>query len=567
MSSIGYPVAGNWATDATQVGALSAGLGALTSSALKLQNTRNLQAVLDQSGDLRIVTPGVYEFDVSAGPMTFPSNTQLYIGAGVTLRVANGSPSALFTNATARGAPVTMSGANVTYANAPDGANYVGVVTNMTAAQAAQFPVNSWISVVTLGHGLAGAVGTSAAGRGYRGVWKVVQQTINGATSSIRYEIDLYYPGSNNPTAPVLIYQANENVGIWGPGTIDGNGANSLATFNTGDPRGTVVWWRHAVNVVMQDLNWRRGRTWTLGSNYVRNYYPRRMTCELNRDAPFATVDFIHLSGYHRTVRVQDNSGGSGDNFIGMTIDVTDVASGAANPYDFPFQQPGDMYDIKIEGNTGNSISAESPGTFGIVAMYGPAAYRYFDVEITGLRGQGSAGVQLSNYAQTNQNLLTIGSLILRDISVLNGSQVEFTAGSVYAIDTFSANSITIPTDGQRGIRAYSTCTGTIREMVVNNMATSPIEGAYTRTLGMVFMGGLTINNFSMRNTEGVLQAINTHVVSRDGNGTIGKISFVDVSATGSGTGALMAALWLNTGNVSIPAIQYTRSRSNGVAL
>ena len=527
-----------------------------------LGNTRALQTALSAGGDILLTEPGTYEFDVTDGPMTLPSNTSLYVGTGVTLKVADGSPSALFTNATARSTPVTMAGANVTYGTAPDGSNYCAIVTNMAAADAALFPVNSWVSVVTLGHGALGIAGTAAQGRGYRGVWKVVEQTINGARSGIKYEIDYYYPGSANPTADVLLYQANENVSIWGPGTIDGNGENADQDYNTGDPRGVVVWWRHVRTAVLSGLDWRRGATWAIGTNYVRGFFARNMTCELNRDAPFAAVDFIHLSGYNRTVRIEDNSGSSGDNFVGMTIDCTEGTA-----YDFPYQHPGDTYDIKIFRQTANCYTAESPGAFGIVGIYGPAAYKHFDIEVVSTAGQGSAGVQLAVYAPTNQNLVTIGRLLIRDQSTNANTQIEFTAG-VYAIDTFIAERVTLVSELNRGIRIPSTATGTIREFVVNNMCLSPTDGTtYTRTVPFVNMGGLTINNFSMRGTEGVLQAINTHVVTRDGDGTIGKISFVDVSATGSGTGAATAALWQNTGDASVPTIQYTRCRSNGSAL
>tara|TARA_R110000868_G_scaffold5782_1_gene33967 strand:+ start:35816 stop:37426 length:1611 start_codon:yes stop_codon:yes gene_type:complete len=536
-----------------------------------------MQATLNMGGDLRIVTPGIYEFDVSNGPMTFPSNTTLYIGAGVTLRVANGSPSALFTNSYARSTGVTMAGANVSYTVAAGSGwatTYVVEVTNMTAAQAALFPVNSWVSAVVLGHGLAGAAGTALAGRGYRGVNRVVSQTINGASSSIQYLMQQnVYPGSAPSTNPVTLYQANENIAIWGPGTIDGNGANARQTFidgftpGSGNPQSVVLWWRHAYNVVVTGPYFLRGITWTIGSNYVRNYTVRQCTCELRASPTFDSMDFIHLSGNHQTVLVEDIDGGSGDNAVGMTIDCTDAAAQPGNGFNFAYQSPGDMYDVTIRRISAEAICED--GSFGIVAMYGPEAYLYRNISINGVTGQGSSGVQLANYAATNQTKLTVDRLVISNVRTFSGSaQVELTAGAVFDIGELSIDSLITPREDVPAYRAYDTATGTIRSLLLRSLVHAPYDNVtYTRTAPLARFGGVNINALNCANSENIVQAINVRAFAADGPGNILKVGIQNSSGTSSGTGAGLAALWADTGAGTAAAPVYTNSSSNGTAL
>ena len=217
-------------------------------------NTAALQAALTTGGSVSLTTHGAHYFN---RVMAIPSNTSVYVGAEFTTKVADGAPSALFTNSTARSTGVAVSAANATYATAPDGFNYCAVISNLSAANAALFPVGSWVSVVVLGHGALGVQGTAWTGRGYRGVRQVVEQTINGASSSIKYLIDNVYPGSAPSSNNLTLYQVNENIRVWGPGTIDGNGALADQSYNTGDPRGCLMWWRHYRNLTVEGLNFK----------------------------------------------------------------------------------------------------------------------------------------------------------------------------------------------------------------------------------------------------------------------------------------------------------------------
>lgn len=560
MSNIGYPTVNNWAGDATAIGAIEP--GELVSAAVRLKNTKTMQAILDLGGDLRITAPGVYLFDVSSGPLALPSNTSLYVGAGVTLKVAPGSPSALFTNSAARSTGVTVPIGSASFATAPDGANYCAVITNMTAANAARFPVNSWVSVVALGHGALGVKGTAWNMRGYRGVRRVVEQTINGNSSSIKYLIDNVYPGSAPSDTAMTMFPANENIKVWGPGTIDGNGALADQTYVTGNPAGCTMWWRHAYTVTVDGLKFLRGVTWSIGSNYVRNYIVRSVSYELRNTPTFTTTDLVHLSGNHQNVLISDVDGGTGDNAVGMTIDCT-----GGTAYDFAYQSPGDMYDVTLRRIAGEAICED--GSFGIIAMYGPEAYLYHNVVIDGVTGIGSSALQFANYAATNQNKLTIDRLSISNVRAMTGSaQVEFTAGAVFDIGDLILDGILTPRDDVPAFRAYDTATGNIRVAIMRNLTFTPYDGAtFTRTAAMARFGGLNIGALNISGTEGLVQAVNIRAFAADGPGNIPKVGIQGCSGTSSGTGAGLAALWADTGAGTAAAPVYNNCTSNGTAL
>lgn len=566
MGSIGYGVAGRWASDATEVGSLVA--GELATAAQRTQNRLNFQAILDQGGDLKITTPGIYSFDVVAGPLTLPSNTSLYVGAGVTLKVADGSPSALFTNSAARSAGVPVLAANSAYAAAPANgwANNSAIhITNMTAANAALFPVGSMVSVVVLGHGALGAQGTAWNNRGYRGVWRVIEQTINGGSSSIKYLIDNVYPGGAAAANNLVLYPANENIKIWGPGIIDGNGSLADQSFNTGDPRGCLMWWRHGYNITVEGLHFLRGVTFTIGSNYVRNYTVRSVTFELHYPPTFTTIDFVHLSGNHQNVLIEDIDGGSGDNTIGFTIDCTDAAAAlpAGLIYNFPYQHPGDMYDITIRRVSSNAISED--GAIAIIGIYGPAAYKYNNIVINQVAGNGSAAIQLANYATTGQNKLTIDRIAVSNVRAFcGGAQLEFTALSIHDIGELTLDGILSPREDVVAIYISDTATGNIRSLTLRNIATMPYDGVtFTRAATLGRLGGININALNIMGCEGIVMGANLKAFDAAGPGNIPKIGIQNCSATGTGT----AHLWGDTGAGTAAAPVYNNSTYNGTPL
>jgi hypothetical protein len=548
-----------WSDGSSLVSNLSLLYGLVPSSqTAAINNTALIQTALNRGGDVNIIVPGVYYIN---SVLTVPSNTTVYIGSGVTIKVTVGSPSAVFTNSAARSIGIAVSAANASYTNAPDGQNYCAVITSMAAVDAARFPVNSWVSAVVLGHGALGVKGTAWEGIGYRGVWRVVEQTINGASSSIKYLIPNFYPGSAPSSNNLTLYPADENIKVWGPGIIDGNGSLADQSYNTGNPQGNLIWLRHCYNVTVEGLSFKRGVTWTIGSNYVRNYTVRGISGELRIPANFASVDLVHLSGNHQNVLIEDIDGGSADNAVGMTMDCPSQSKGTAP--NFLYQDPGDMYDITIRRVSADAICED--GSFGIVALYGPEAYIYRNIVIDGVSGMGSSAVQLSNYSTTQQNKLTIDRIEIKNVRAMVGSaQVELTTGSVFSIGELVMDGAIVPREDTPVYRAYDTATGSIRSLIFRNTTFWPYGGsAFTRTTPLIRLGGPDVGALSVSNIEGIVMAANIKCIAADGPGNLPKIGIRDCSATGTGT----AHLWGDTGGGTAASPVYTNSTYNGTPL
>ena len=255
---------------------------------------------------------------------------------------------------------------------------------------------------------------------------------------------------------------------------------------------------------------------------------------------------------------VEEEKGGGCDNFIGMTIDCTEGTA-----YDFPYQSPGDMDNITIRRASGDSISEDGP--FGIVGIYGPAAYRYGTITIDGVTGLGSAGVQLANYSATNQNKLVIDRLVISNVRALvSSAQVELTAGAVFDIGELIVDRALGSREDVRIYRADPTATGNIRSLTLRNCTFWPYDGAaFTRTVPVASFGGVNIGALSIVNTEGIVMAVNVKAFEADGAANIPKIGIRDCSATGTGT----AHLWGDTGGGTAAAPVYNNATYNGAAL
>ena len=544
------PIYVDWRVGSAEMGSLSPS----PQVEVYANNAIALQLALSGGGVVSIRTPGTYLFN---SVVYVPSFTTLYLGAGVTLKAAPGAPSAILTNSNARNAATVVAAGNAIYELAPDGANYCCKCSSMTPAQLALFPVNSWVSIVTLGHGALGAAGTAAGGRGYRGVWKVI---FNDGVSVLRYEIENVFPGGNSNSNALQLYQANQDIVVSGPGTVDGNGQNASQAYKDGDPRGNVMWWRHVNNLVVDGLAFRRGTTWTIGSNNVRNYTVKNCTPFLRTGTGYTSTDFVHLSGYHRDVRIEGNVGDSCDNFVGLTIDCTESTA-----YDFPYQAPGDMYGIKLLNNVGPCISAL--GSFGVIGIYGPAAYKYYDIEIDGLSGLGGSAVQVACYPPTNMLLTSIGKLTVKNCyAQIGGSSVGFTDSGVYDIQDMVVEDVSGLRPDVPSLRFSDTATGTIRSLRLNRLGLMPYDFVtFTRTVPLARFGGMNISALSVDGSESIVTATTIFAFAADGPGNLPKVGFSNCSI--SHPDGVTNRLWGDTGGGTAVAPVYFNCRNNGNVL
>lgn len=255
---------------------------------------------------------------------------------------------------------------------------------------------------------------------------------------------------------------------------------------------------------------------------------------------------------------------GAGDNAVGITIDCTDaVAFPGGNAYNFAYQSPGDIYDVTIRRGYGESLCED--GAFGVVAMYGPAAYYYTGVQVDGVTGLGSSAIQLGNYAATGQNQLNISRLEVSNVHTLM-TCVEIPASTVVNIGELVLNGIVVTREDLPAYRADPTATGTIRSLVMRNVTFSPYDNAtFTRTAPLVRFGGVNIGALQISNTEGIVMEANIKCFEADGAANIPKVGIRDCSATGTGTAHLWGRYWRRHG--SSPGLQQRNLQRRGTVM
>ena len=523
-------------------------------------NTAALQAALTIGGYVSVTTPGVYYINAT---LIVYSNTTVYIGPGVTIKMLDNVSGGIFTNYAARltaAANPTLvtaiqhgvSGAGITWGSAPDGQNYAIYVTGVPGI-GAKYPVGSMVSVVATGH-LPAQGSNAQANAGYRGVWKVVESTSTG----LKYETRRTYPGSNNPTGTLTIYPADENILIKGPGTIDGNGPNiSALTYVSGDPRGNVIWTRHARNVQIAGLTFKRGVTWTIGSNYVRDYTVVNCKGDVRGTS---NNDFVHMVGAHQNTVIDNVSGSAGDNMVGLTIDITDDTANGLNwtgsvfTYGFPFQDPGDMWDTtitRIHGNTQDTAS------FALVGIYGPASYLYHNTTLDNLGGYCGSTVGLANYPQTGMTQVSGDTLRMSNLkSFAAGNQFDVTGAQSWS--SIVLDGVVLPQSTLNGAVNFAG-TGTIGQFVLKNVSYADTGG---RTSAVVTLTTQTVTALNVSDCEAASLGAGIPFMTHTGTGTIGRMSFTNVS--GSSTASGLSALLSATGSGAVGSVTFSNCAFTG---
>lgn len=460
------------------------------------------------------------------------SNTNLTIAPGTTILPIDGANTGVFCNAATLSTPITLVGGvagEMTWITLADGG--YGIRVDKTGI-GNTFPLGSVISVVMTGH--LAVSDTHGYTQGFRGVWDVVLSSAN----SITYQIRRYTPGSGSFTYPPingLAFVADQNITISGGGDIGGNGANQTL-YGVGDPRGNVIWMNHAKNVTIDSINFTsRGTSWTVGSNYVRDYYVRNIGGDIRGGS---ANDMIHLSGQHQNVVIEKIRAGVGDNTVGMTIDITDDTTnvnnftpgtgGASGPglYNFPYQYPGDMFEV-----VARDMFSTNTIPFAVCGIYGPGSYKYENVVFDSI-----GSVQPANYPQTGMNNCRGGRMTVRNMhSQVTGPQMQMTG--VQTWDSISVEDTSTINSTQETVKLDNT--GTIGQFSLRNIVAVP--STTFRTQSLVSVGPGNYDSFVLTNIEGQRFGTNVALFKHTGAGTIGRLSFNNVSAIVNTGGAANA--------------------------
>lgn len=519
-------------------------------------NTTLIQNALNNRGDVYLIGTGIAY--VNATMITY-SNTTVHIASGLTLKMIDGGSGGIFANRASRLAGVTVPRLSTTWVSI-DGAQNYGVQLDSTGI-GANFAVGDYVAIVATGH-LTSVATATVLNKGFRGVWRVRIVSAD----SITCEILLRTPNdgnSNRPGTEVTVYQVDTNITYTGGGTLDGNGANlDQSLYGAGDPKGVVIYTRNAQNVRIDGLNFSRGISWTIASNYVRDYKVLNITGDSSGGV---TGDFVHLVGQHQQVVIDNLSGKAGDNMVGCTIDITDDTSNSwsaagntalqpnLNPiwnydnnpdsaalgtfkYNFPYQFPGDMYDISVSRVTGNCIN--SSGAFAICGIYGPETYSFNNMSFDDISGTGSSAFQLSNYGYTGLNNTNGSKLRVTNLHAkVQGAQLALTVGT-QNWDSIVLDDVIHENNNVPAVNIESN-TGTIGTMTFKNVGFD-FTGANMLLPFFQVVGNQTINNLDIMDTQNVGLASGIPLFLHSGTGSIGRLSYKNVSATsagGAGTG------------------------------
>lgn len=496
-------------------------------------NTAILSAALAQPGRRSIMKPGVYQINAQIPRV---SNTGLFLGEGVEIKVADGSNCGAFTNAAATDPGILLGAGEVVWTYDGSGTHkYYGVVINHTGI-GLRYPLGSLICIA----------GTTS--HDYAGIWPVVESSPN----SITYQIRAYTPdnGSGAPQGlgtTMKAYPVDVNMYIAGPGRINGNGVNQPGYgSDSGQPANALVFTRNAYNTSIIGVQVAPGSTWTLASNNVKSLKVQGIFADTN---VAGSTDTVHLSGMHDGVLVEDVHGSCSDNMVGMTIDITPGTS-----YDFANQDPGDMRGVIVR-RIRNLGSANANNPSATVGIYGPAAFRYNDITIEDIdSGSYGAVVSVANYSLTNMNNTNGGVLNVRRIrGAAPGAALELVG--VANFDRVIVDDVLLPNGAATTINIAAT--GTVGELSISGLNAR----GNSRSAPAVNIGAMNVTSLAVRDCQGFVVSGGIGFVTHSGAGNIGKASFLNCS--GSGTGSL----WSHTGSGTVPTVVYLASTFGGAAL
>jgi hypothetical protein len=506
------------------------GLSTANTTAAATANTALIQAALNNAGSIQILTPGIYYTNAT---MFVKSGASITIGAGVTLKLLNGANCGFFTNANSRTAGLlltSMTGwnnaAGTWYATC--GATGIGSLYN----------VGDYIAIMdTDQQGLYAAVN-----KYYVGIHRVLTSTANQLT----FEIANVTPGNGSGVTGVgstnlgcYVFPVDQNIQIQGLGTLDGNGQNQTL-FGAGDPRGCLIYSHNARYVSISEIQVNNGFTWCIASNYVEHYRVRNIGGE-DRYSASNSGDTVHLSGWHSDAQVTGTQAASNDNIVGLTIDVCGKSGFTA--FNFPYQYPGDMYDVTIRDVAG--IAEGTSVAFAVVAVYGPAEYAYHGLTIDGVGGVGSSGVFFANYPATSMNDTNGENLVIRNIHLTNvvSKALEIAAGTVSHWTDITLEDVRVNAPSSNAVSISGS--GTIGKLSVKNLYTGiPIAAASPWTVspiaitGSVAIGTLDVSMLEQQNVNSGVA-----LISHTGTGAIGRMTVEKVSVTGTTSGGFIASV------------------------
>lgn len=462
-----------------------------------------------------------------------PRNTTLVCGDNVELILASGTYMPLIRNANAFTAANFTNVQVVWELGTPSFRCYI----QSTGIELA-YPVGSRF-------GLLGLLGSNASNRGFQGIWKV--QSV--AANRIYFHLPHQPPSGGNSAATATIYPVDSGIRIIG-GMWDGNKSGNGGVLSAGEPRSSIHSFRNAQDLIVRGVKYRRGHSWCLGTNNVRDVTISDIDTSTYIDiADGGAHDIVHLAGGHRNVVVERISADCPDNIVGLTHDVL----GAPGNANYPNYDPGDSYETVIRDIHGRETVTS------IVALWGNIDYLHHSVNVGHVTGKspGSA-VQLMTYGPTNMKGNSGGTLTVRDCAGAFGGGIlnmqsdgnwdtVVVDGGRNEVTTTAAAMVTLR-QGASPDRVQ-----TIKKLEIRNLRASVQGSTSGRSGPVVEITNSNVDDLSIEGLNGMRLAANVSLIAF--LGTLGTVKRAVVAKCASESTAAGDSFIVSCENTSATAL------------
>ena len=432
---------------------LVGGLAAGNSAAAASENAATIQGALSAGGLVQISTPGTYYINDT---LVIPSNTELRLGAGVTLRMISGGNKSLLRNSSFI-------------------ANRTAVTGNPTAS-------GTTITVSATAHGLSVGDYACLMGStvdGYEGIFPVASvPDANSLTLTADYQ-----PANATSSGTCYIRKADVNITISGPGVFDQDQANQTVSGVE----------NHAIRLQgVRNLNLNR-----VAVQNAKKYALHLIAVQdFMVDRPFFPItnsDGVHIEGFARDGTVIHPSGKTGDDMLAFTCMKLNPA--AAYAYTVPSNyHPGNQLDIDVFGVGGKTGQA-------LVKVTGTSGYTFDRIHIAGINGVFKTAAISMIDDSADLTGMSIGKLVFDGIQARISGDAS---GSVYGITYNTSATVSelvfrdYVMDTSTLLTGAATFSGasatSIGKMTVDGFST--LAGGATTSVGFLMGSNLTLSEF-----------------------------------------------------------------------
>lgn len=417
-------VSGAWNCDVSGVGGAAA-------------NTAGIQGQLTAcaaagGGIVQLLGRGVAHINAT---LSIPSNTEVQIASGLTIRAAPTMGKVMMVNASYSATPTTLGAGELTFSGLTATLARTGI--------GALYPVGSYISIL------------GATQEAYSGVWRVTVSSANSISWTLSNT-----PAATPATGTITHRTADVNVAIIGGGVIDYDQATNSSASTLYDASAVIFFNCHTPRFDGPRVrNAKKYGVWFTNTSD-----------SIGRRVHFSTAsDGMHLCGPQRGVAVfEDLSGYCGDDILGL--------SNGDNPTGELSRGESDHVRIRCINGENSAIALVS------IVGGGASTIRWHDIDIDGVYGS-CLQTPLIVYEYVTGGA-TLHTTYIEKLSLRNINCTAWANGPMVSIGG-STNGATVENLTIDNIKPVTAMTGAQSELTILQKATvkrgviSNIAGTY----------------------------------------------------------------------------------------